>query len=296
MTIAYPPMDSEARFLYEKAGFAAYCAYRRLEREVDQNFEDAKQEAVLTFWETYCQKGDERYSFVAARNAVLQSLVRNKNPRALSLDYTEDDSDSSWMERLVVEESDEEEPADWLSNADLEELVTRMFTAPATKATLEGYRRLLRQQLAGHSLEETAQILGQTFEATRGLFRRLVSKLARHYGVAPTWPAVSARLKQDGEWDEALLAVAGKSPSERTVAYNVGILRLLMRGYDAAGIAVELGKNESAIKDARKKLKAKLVAYCQQKGIEPPEYNRNGGGWRSAHHYGHHHGSPKRLN
>jgi DNA-directed RNA polymerase specialized sigma24 family protein len=296
MTITYSAMDSEARFLYEKAGFAAYCAYRRLEREPDQNFEDAKQEAILTFWETYCQKGDERYSFIAARNAVLQSLVRNKNPYALSLDHTCDDNDQPWVERLVVGDSDQEEPTDWLSDADLEALVTRIFTAPPAEATLDSYRRLLHHQLAGHSLEETAQVLGQTFEATRGVFRRLVSKLAGHYGVAPTWQAVSARLQQDADWDEALLAVAGKSPSERTVAYNVRVLRLLMRGYDAAAIAVELGKGESAIKDARKKLKARLVAHCQQKGIEPPEYNRNGGGWRSAHHYGNHHGSSKGLN
>jgi DNA-directed RNA polymerase specialized sigma24 family protein len=296
MTITYPPMDSEARFLYEKAGFAAYCAYRRLEREVDQNFEDAKQEAVLTFWETYQHKGDERYSFVAARNAVLQSLVRNKNPRALSLDYTSDDKDRPWTEHLAAGEPGQEETGDWLNDADLEELVTRLFTAPAAEAVVSGYRQLLRHQLAGHSLEETARVMGQTFEATRGVFRRLVSKLAGHYGVAPNWQAVSARLQQDADWEEALRAIAGKSPSEHTVAYNVCILRLLMRGYDVAAIATELGKGQSAIKDARKKLKAKLMEYCRHKGIEPPEYNRNGGGWRPAHHYGNHHGSPKRLN
>jgi hypothetical protein len=76
------------------------------------------------------------------------------------------------------------------------------------------------------------------------------------------------------------------------VAYNVQILRLLVRGYDMAAIAVELGKSESAIKDARKKLKAKLVAYCQEQGIEPPPYNCNGGGWRPAHHYGTYPGRP----
>jgi DNA-directed RNA polymerase specialized sigma24 family protein len=291
MTITYPATDTEARFLYEKAGFAAYCAYRRLEREVDRNFEDARQEAALTFWQTYERKGDESYSFVAARNAVIQSLVRDKNPYALSLDYTYEEGDSSWMERLVVEEPDQEEPTDWLSDAALERVVARMFTAPPARETLDGYRQLLRHQLAGHSLEETAQMLGQTHGATRGQFRRLVPKLARYYGVDPTWEAVSDRMKQDGDWDEALLAVAGKSPSARTVAYNARILRLLMRGYDMAAIAMALDKSEGAIKDARKTLKAKLVAYCERKGIEPPEYNRNGGGWRLAHHYGNHHGS-----
>jgi hypothetical protein len=108
---AYPSTEAEARYLYEKAGFAAYCAYRRLEREVDQNFEDAKQEPVLTFWETWCQKADERYSFVAARNAALESMVRHKNPFALSLDYAYDDGGRPWIERLVVAEADEEEPS-----------------------------------------------------------------------------------------------------------------------------------------------------------------------------------------
>jgi DNA-directed RNA polymerase specialized sigma24 family protein len=289
---AYPSTEAEARFLYEKAGFAAYCAYRRLEREVDRDFEDAKQEAALTFWETWCQKADESYSFVAARNAALQSLVRHKNPFALSLDYAYNDGGQPWIERLVVEESDDEEPSGWLGEDELVGLVTHLFTAPPTDEALADYRRILRHQLAGRSLEETARLLGWSRDATRGQFRRLVSKLAQHYNVAPTWQAVAARMRQAGDWEEALLAIAGKPPGARTVAYNVQILRLLLRGYDMAAIAVELGKSESAIKDARKKLKAKLVAHCEAQGIEPPAYNRNGGGWRAAHHFGNHHGRP----
>jgi len=41
------------------------------------------QEAALTFWETWRQKGDESHSFVTTRNAALQSLARHKNPNAL---------------------------------------------------------------------------------------------------------------------------------------------------------------------------------------------------------------------
>jgi len=255
---AYPSDDLEARFLYEKAGFAAYCAYRRLEREVDRDFEDAKQEAALTFWETWRQKGDESYSFVAARNAALQSLVRHKNPFALSLDYAYDDEGRPWIERLVVEDPDDGNGngSDWLGGRELEGLVTDLFTAPPTSEALADYRRILRHQLAaesptegsgGHSLEETARKMGWSRDATRGQFRRLVSKLAQHYGIAPTWQAVAARIRQDGDWEEALLAIAGKPPGARTVAYNVQVLRLLMQGYDMAAIAVALGKSESAI-------------------------------------------------
>jgi hypothetical protein len=291
----YPSDEAEARFLYEKAGFAAYCAYRRLEREPDQNFEDAKQEAALTFWQTWCQKGDVAYSFVAARNAALELMVRHKNPYALSLDYTYDEGDRPWIERLVVKDQDDHEPSDWLGDDELEDLVTRLFTSPPTEEALANYRRILRHQLAGHSLEETGRMLGWHREAARGQFRRLVAKLAQHYGVAGNWQAVSARLKQDRNWDKALLAVAGKPPGVRTVAFNAQVLRLLMRGYDAAGIAVALGKTESAIKNARQKLKAKLVAHCQEIGIEPPAYNRNGGGWRPAHHYGEFRGRPAKA-
>jgi len=297
----YPLTDAEARFLYGKAGFAAYCAYRRLEREPDQNFEDARQEAAFTFWQTWCQKSDERYSFVAARNAALEPMVRHKNPYALSLDYTYDNGDRPWLERLAVDDSDDgdSDGSDWLTSSDLEGLVTCLFTTPPTPEALDDYRRILRHQLAGHSLEETARMLGWHREAARGQFRRLVAKLAQHYGVAATWQAVSARLKQDRDWDKALQAIAGKPPGARTVAYNAEILRLLVRGYDMAAIAVELGKSESAIKDARKKLKAiplkGEVAYCQEQGIEPPAYNRNGGGWRPAHHYGTFKGRPSSL-
>ncbi len=298
---AYQLTDPEARFLYEKAGFAAYCAYRRLQLEPDQNFEDARQEAVLTFWDTYRAKGDERYAFVAARNAVLESLVRHKNPYAVSLDAAGDDDDIPWLERLAVPGSDTGwHESDWLSDADLEGLVTELFTVPATREALDGYRRLLRYQLTkspterseGCSLEETAQRLGWTYNATKALLRRLIGKLAEHYDVAPTWPAVFARLRQEKDLDGVLLAATSQPPGTHTVTYNARILRLLMQGYDSAGVAVELDKKESAIKDARKKLKAKLVEYCQQKGIEPPQYNRNGGGWRPAHHYGNHHGRP----
>jgi len=59
-----------------------------------------------------------------------------------------------------------------------------------------------------------------------------------------------------------------------------------------AAIAVELGKSKSAIRDARKKLKAKLVAHCEAQGIELPAYNRNGGGWRTAHAFGNYHSRP----
>jgi DNA-directed RNA polymerase specialized sigma24 family protein len=294
MTKPYPLTDAEARFLYEKAGFAAYCAYRRLEREPDQNFEDAKQEAALTFWQTWGQKGDMAYSFVSARNAALEMMVRHKNPYALSLDYTYEEGDGPWIERLVVEDEDDGNPSDWLGDDELEDLVTRLFTSPPTEEALDNYRRILRHQLAGHSMEETGRMLGWHREATRGQFRRLVAKLAQYYDVAGTWQAVSARLKQDRNWDEALLSIAGKPPGVRTVAFNTQVLRLLMRGYDMAGIAVALGKTESAIKNARKKLKAKLMAHCQEIGVEPAAYNRNGGGWRPAHHFGNHHGAPAR--
>jgi hypothetical protein len=110
-----------------------------------------------------------------------------------------------------------------LSDGDLEGLVTCLFTAPPAAEALTDYRRILRHQLAGHSLEETARMLGQNYEATRGVFRRLLAKLARHYGAAPTWPAVSARLRQDRDWDKTLLTIAGKSAAEGTVADNVQI-------------------------------------------------------------------------
>jgi hypothetical protein len=62
--ITYDQSDPEARFLYEKAGFAAYSGYRAFELEVDERFDDAKQEAVLTFWDLYRKdKGSEGGSF-----------------------------------------------------------------------------------------------------------------------------------------------------------------------------------------------------------------------------------------
>ena len=184
-------------FCTRKRALLRICAYRRLEREPDQNFEDAKQEADLTFWQTWCQKGDVAYSFVVARNAALELMVRHKNPYTLSLDYTYDEGDGPWIKRLVVKDQDDGEPSDWLCDDELEDLVTRLFTSPPTEEALANYRRSLRHQLAGHSVEETGRMLGWHREAARGQFRRLVAKLAQHYGVVGNWQAVSARLKQD---------------------------------------------------------------------------------------------------
>jgi hypothetical protein len=210
--IAYDHTDPAARFLYEKAGRAAYAAYRRLEWEPDQDFEDAKQEAALTFWETFAGRGNEEYSFVAARNAVLELLTAHKNPlRVVSLDYQESDDDEPWESKLLVPQPKQDELPTWLHEVDLRALVRELYT--------------------------------------------------------------------------------GKRPGQRTLDTDAAVLTLLVQGYDTAGIAVALGKTESSVKMARKKLKAKLVAYCERQGIEPPEYNRNGGGWRPAHHYGNFHGN-----
>jgi hypothetical protein len=72
--IQYDHADAEARFLYEKAGFAAYSAYRAFELEVDERFDDAKQEAVLTFWDLHRKDNREEYAFVGAKYAAMNSL------------------------------------------------------------------------------------------------------------------------------------------------------------------------------------------------------------------------------
>jgi len=210
--IAYDHKDPAARFLYEKAGRAAYAAYRRLEWEPDQNFEDAKQEAALRFWETFAGRGNEEYAFVAARNAVLDILTKHKNPmRVVSLDFQESEDDEPWESKLLVAQPKEEELPAWLHEVDLHALVRELYT--------------------------------------------------------------------------------GKRPGQRTLDTDAAILTLLVQGYDTAGIAVALGKSENAVKQARKRLKARLVAYCGQQGIDAPDYDRNGGGWRPAHHYGDFHGN-----
>jgi hypothetical protein len=55
--IVYDHKDPAARFLYEKAGRAAYAAYRRLEWEPDQHFEDAKQGGGPDVLGDVCRQG-----------------------------------------------------------------------------------------------------------------------------------------------------------------------------------------------------------------------------------------------
>jgi len=279
--------EPEARYLYEKAGFAAYSAFRAFELEVDNRFEDAKQEAALAFWQLYRKKGSEGYAFVGAKYAAMRSLWDKSPYNCLSLDATRDGYGGPWEERLLVAHSQQNDgdDGDWLSDADLRDLVTKMFTIPASPHALDGYKRLLRHQMAGHTFQETAMLLHKTSSAVKALRRRLTIKLAAHYGVPPTWEAVAAKLSQEEDFDGAVLAASGTPPAARTVDYKAAILRLLLKGYDTAAIAVELGRTEQGIKCARRDLRRKLIAYCQRLGIEPPDYNRNGGGWRPAHHY-----------
>jgi hypothetical protein len=78
--ISYDQSDPEARFLYEKAGFAAYSGYRAFELEVDERFDDAKQEAVLTFWDLYRKDKGEDYAFVGAKHTVVDFLLAKSCP------------------------------------------------------------------------------------------------------------------------------------------------------------------------------------------------------------------------
>jgi DNA-binding CsgD family transcriptional regulator len=286
--ILYDHTDDEARFLYEKAGFAAYCAYRAFGLDIDDRFDDAKQEAALTFWKLYGKDGNESYAFVGAKYAAM-SFLRGKSLYCLSLDHPLDGYKAPWEERLRVP-TDGWDEGDWISDADLRSVVTELFAIPATREALDDYHRLLRHQLAGHSLQETARALAKTYNATKALRLRLIAKLAEWYGVPSTWEAVAPCLAQDPDLDGTVLAISEIPPPTATVDYNVAVLRLLMQGYDTAAIAVELGRSEEGIKGARRDLKRHLTAHCHRLGIEPPSYNRNGGGWRSAHHYGHYGG------
>jgi DNA-directed RNA polymerase specialized sigma24 family protein len=75
-----------------------------------------------------------------------------------------------------------------------------------------------------------------------------------------------------------------KRPLRSTFEFDAQVLRLLLEGYDNAGIGVMLGRPESSIKGKRKTLKANLKAYCEREGIPIPEYGP--GGWRKSHDYG----------
>jgi hypothetical protein len=121
--------------------------------------------------------------------------------------------------------------------------------------------------------------------STRGAFRRLRAKLAGYYGVADDWQAVGPLVREDGDLGDTLAAVCGKTPPASTVEYGAQILRLLLRGYDAAAIATELGRTEEAIKSTRANLRHMLFDYCAEQGIDTEHIEVPTGGWCPAHHY-----------
>ncbi|MFC2045916.1 hypothetical protein ACFLTC_00125 [Chloroflexota bacterium] len=95
--------DGDARILYREADFAALSAYLQLGLEPDQDFEDAKQEAVLAFWDTYRKEGNQELSFVASRDAALSFLGSYKYPnQTVSLDALDHVAEGAGHSRIQV--------------------------------------------------------------------------------------------------------------------------------------------------------------------------------------------------
>jgi hypothetical protein len=165
--------DAEARFLYEKAGFAVYCAYRAFELEVDERFDGARQEAVLTFWVLYRKKGSEEYAFVGAKYAIMNSL-RDKSPYGcVSLDKGHDDHDSPCGERLRVDNAQHDGwgESHWISDAHLRSVVSEPFTMPVTRQARNEYR----WKRSKRHLEMRETLKGTDSKPKRALLKRLVA-------------------------------------------------------------------------------------------------------------------------
>jgi hypothetical protein len=113
-------------------------------------------------------------------------------------------------------------------------------------------------------------------------------------------------LRIDGEDDEDLFLKTAEQPQTRGLGWltdqellalfrpirksddsamvDVILLRLLAEGLDNISIASCLGISEVGVKKRRQDIKRRLIALCQERGVEPPEYHS--GGWRPAHAYG----------
>lgn len=172
--------DQQADYLYQKAGAAAYSAYRRREQLPDEWFEDAKQQAALTFWQKHFYEGyNPGYAFVAAYRQVGQHFFsRNKNPfasRVVSLDACDGKEDRPWLESLVAPSNGE--PYHWrLTDDDIRLLLCQAFERPY-RVKLERYVQLIRLLRQGTSNFSIAAAMGVSEERVKGMRKRLKAAL-----------------------------------------------------------------------------------------------------------------------
>lgn len=172
--------DQQAAYLYDKAGAAAYSAYRHREQSPDEWFEDAKQQAALTFWQKHFREGyDPSYAFIAACRQVGRDFFsRTRSPfasRLVSLDAY-DQEDRPWLESLTT--TGNGQPHYWrLTDDDIRMLLCQAFERPH-QVNLERYVQLIRLLRQGTSNFSIAAEMGISEEVVKGMRKRLKAVLA----------------------------------------------------------------------------------------------------------------------
>ena len=217
--------DPELTYVYQLAESAAARVFYRLHRNTHTpDFDDAVQEAAITFWQAYQKKGRADYAYAAARNQAFQSVVRRPSvPFPLSLDTdTPGDGGDTWDELIAAPPADDWTDADWISDADLGATLEkaqlaagRQLRPTTTKTKVELVKLLMR----GYDKRAIATELGLapiTVNQLRRDIRRHLVTYCQQIGIDPPDPTVHTTGWEPGTWRKPI----GKrrSPRPKTAA------------------------------------------------------------------------------
>ena len=184
--ITYPKHDPELSDTYQAARRAAWAGYQRWGQEPDLWFDDAIQDAAITYYRAhYLLDRSDVYAFVAARNRVVtHRFRRNHNPHAYSIDQPlpHNGSQVPWDDILIHQPDDT--PPDWrLTDDEIRQALTQVIRSH--KVDVDRYIRLIH------------------------LLRRGCSNLAASLIMDLSEPAVASMRRQLRAWLKAYCAANG---------------------------------------------------------------------------------------
>ncbi len=180
--------EDQAKYLYKRAGQAAYKAHSIREQEPQRryNFPDAIQEAALAFWQAHYHDG---YCPAYAYKAACREVGRRFFSRYKSIQYADSldafgPDDRPWIESIPAGQDD----AGYTWALTDQELGDFLRECLPPRSDIERYLRIIHMLRRGDDNENIAHALGCSLDAVKSARKRLkaaLRKACQERGIEP---------------------------------------------------------------------------------------------------------------